>query len=336
MATRYARTHGHSDPVPLTLQHPGLASSEHLALQERVIAHLGLADWERVEPEDLDLAGPVAGGVLRRTGPLWPPHAYVMAPLLEASRGGVFVLLTGVGDFFAWWRWAPLAGVLAGHRRPTARDARLLAAMLLPASVRASAARRRGSPPPMPWLRPAPERDALRLLRARRADVPTRCDRAMTTQVTHRCFTGAAGTFRALGETLGTTTDLPLSRPGVVESLAGAIGWRGPASLGEMLRLLAGDLLPPDLLGLRSSPDPTPVFFGETCREFVANWTGEGLDESIIDVELLRKTWLSDSPDPRTACLLQFAWLTEQAANGISVPTTGDLLVTHTHNQESL
>jgi hypothetical protein len=305
-------------------------------LQERVIAHLGLADWERVEPEELDLVGPVAGEVLQQIGPMWPPHAYVMAPLLKAARGGVFVLLTGVGDFFAWWRWAPLAGVLAGHRRPTARDARLLAAMLLPASVRVGAARRRGSPPPMPWLRPAAEREALGLLRARRADVPMRCDRAMTTQITHRCFTGAAGTFRALGEALGTNTDQPLSRPGVVESLAGAVGWRGPASLGEMLRWLAGDLLPPDLLGLRPSPDPTAVFFGEASREFVANWTGEGLDESFIDVEMLRQTWLTGSPDPRTACLLQYAWLTEQVADKRSLPTSGDVLVTHTHNRESL
>ena len=212
-------------------------------LQELVVAQLGLADWERVEPDDdLDLIGPVAGAALRRTGPFWPPNAYTMAPLMEAARDGVFVLLTGISDFFAWWRWAPLAGVLSGHRRPTSRDAALLGSMLMPVSLRARAARRRGVPPPLPWLRPAAERQALALLTARQAAVPVRFDRAATTQITHRCFSGAAGTFRALGEALGTTIELPLSRPGVVESLAGAGGWLGFGEQRAMLQRLAGDL----------------------------------------------------------------------------------------------
>ena len=126
VATRYARSHGHDDPIPITLHYPGLASHEQLELQERVIAQLGLGDWERVEPEeDLDLIGPVATAALRQTGPLWPPHAYVMAPLLEAARDGVFLLLTALEDFFTWWRWAPLVGVAAriGGRRPRCRVA---------------------------------------------------------------------------------------------------------------------------------------------------------------------------------------------------------------------
>lgn len=71
VATRYSRSHGHHDPLPITLRYPGLASSEQLRLQERVIAQLGLADWRRVEPdEDLDLIGPVARAALGHTGPL--------------------------------------------------------------------------------------------------------------------------------------------------------------------------------------------------------------------------------------------------------------------------
>jgi len=334
IATRYARRHGHGDPVPITLRYPGLAFPEQLRLQERVIARLGLADWERVEPDnDLDLIGPIAGAALRRTGPFWPPNAYVMAPLLEAARGGVFVLLTGLGDFFAWWRWAPLASVLAGHRRPTARDAALVGSMLVSVSLRARAARRHGMPPPLPWLRPAAERRALALLTARQAAVPVPFNRAMTTQITHRCFLAAAGTFRALGEGLGVTTQQPLCRPGVVESLAGAGGWRGFGEQRAMLQRLAGDLLPSDLLARRPAPDLTRVFFGEASREFAADWTGAGLDESVVDVDALRRTWLSDSPDPRTACLLQYAWLTEQLSAG-SPPSPGDLLVTHNNHKE--
>ena len=336
MATRYARRHGHGDPVPITLRHPGLASPEQLRLQEHVVAQLGLADWERVEPDDdLDLIGPVAGAGLRRTGPFWPPNAYVMAPLLEAARGGVFVPLTGLSDFFAWWRWAPLAGVLMRHRRPTAGDAALLGSMLVPVSIRARVAHRRRMPP-LSWLRPAAERRALELLTTRRATVPVRFNRAATAQITHRCFTGAAGTFRALGEAFGTTTELPLCRPGVVESLAGAGGWRGFGEQRAMLRRLAGDLLPSDLLARRLAPDLNPVFFGEPSREWAANWTGEGLDESVVDTEALRRNWLSDRPDPRTACLLQYAWLAEQVAIG-SRPLTaaGELLITQSNQRGS-
>lgn len=334
VATRYARSHGHDDPIPITLHYPGLASPEQLGLQEHVIAQLGLADWERVEPEeDLDLIGPIAGAAMRQTGPLWPPHAYVMAPLLEAARDGVFLLLTALEDFFTWWRWAPLVSVVARHRRPTARDAALLSTMLMPVALRVRAARRQGTPPPMPWLRPAAEKRALALLRTRQAAVPLRCNHAMTAQSTHRCFTGAAGTFRALGEALGTTMDQPQCQPGVVESFAGACGWRGFADLRAILQQLAGDLLPADLLVERPAPDAIGVFFGARSREFASSWSGGGLDESIVDVDTLRQNWLSDRPDPRTACLLQYAWLTEQLA-GASCPftTTHELILTHQHN----
>jgi hypothetical protein len=334
--TRHARRTGYDDPIPVTLRYPGLASREELQVQERVIAHLGLADWQRIEPDgDLDLIGPVAGATLARTGPLWPPNAYLMAPLIEAAHDGVFVFISGLIDFFAWWRWAPLAGVLAGHRRPSKRDLALLAAALTPTSLRVRAARRRGFPPPMPWLRPAAERQALALLRRRGADVPLRFDRAMVTQATHRCFDGAAGTFSALGETLGTSIDQPLRRPGVVASLAGVGGWRGFRGPAEALRQMSGDLLPPEVLAPRPAPDLTRVFFGDASREFAAHWSGAGLDESVIDVVALRRSWLSERPDPRTACLLQFAWLTEQASDTGSMPTAEKHLLTQSSKREA-
>ncbi len=325
-ATRYARRNGHDDPIPLSLRHPGLASAEELEVQNRVVAHLGLADWERVEAEDLDLVGAVARATLARTGPLWPANAFVMAPLVEAARAGVFVFITGLADFFSWWRWAPLVSVFEGHRRPTKRDLSLLAAAVMPTSLRVGAARRRGVPPPMPWLRPAAERDALALLRRRQASVPRRYDRAVAAQVTHRCFDAAAGALMAIGETVGTTVDQPLRQPGVVEGMAGAGGWRGFHSANAMVLAMCGDLLPADVLAARRGPDLTRVFFGDSSREFAATWTGAGLDDSIVDVEALRDIWLSDAPDPRTACLLQYAWLTQQLR---STTPAGEVLLTH-------
>jgi hypothetical protein len=335
-ATRHARRHGHDDPIPLTLRHPGLASAEELEFQERIVAHLGLADWKRIEVDDLDLVGSVARETLSLTGPLWPPNAYLMAPLVEAAHAGVFVFITGLSDFFAWWRWAPLVALLDGTRRyPGKRDLALLASVLVPASMRARAAARRGTPPPMPWLRPEAARDAFALLRLRHADVPLRFDRAMGSQVTHRCFDGAAGTLDALGRSLDTPVEQPLRRAGVVESLAGSGGGRGFRSLTAMLRAMCGELLPAELLAARRGPDLNPVFFGEASREFAAELTGDGLAESIVDVEVLRRNWLSDRPDPRTACLLQYAWLTERGAVAGSQPTARELLLAHSNPRET-
>lgn len=331
-ATRYARGSGHEDPIPLTLRYPGLATEAELDVQERVVASLGLADWERVESADLDLIGPVARSVLAWTGPIWPPNAYLMAPLVEAARDGVFVFVTGLSDFFSWWRWAPLVSVLERRRRPVKRDVSLAAAALLPVSLRVRAARRRASPPPMRWMQPAAEGEALAVLRRRQADVPLRCDRAMAAQVTHRCFDGAAGTLGAIGESLGTSIVQPLRRPDVVESFAGAAGPRGFRGLNAMLLAMCGDLLPADLLDRRPGADLTRVFFGNTSREFAANWTGAGLDESVVDAEALRRNWLSDAPDPRTACLLQYAWLTEQAR---STSTGGEPVLTNSNQRET-
>lgn len=326
-ATRYARRNGHDDPIPVTLSHPGLASAEELQVQERIVTHLGLADWERVEPaQDLELIGSVAGAMLARVGPFWPANAYLMAPLVEAARGGVFVFITGLTDFFSWWRWAPLRDVLERRRRPARRDLALLGTALSPVSVRVGAARRRSAPPPMPWLRPDAEREALALLRRRQASAPLRCDRAMGAQVTHRCFDAAAATLSALAEALGTSIEQPLRQPGVAESIAGAAGRRGFRGLGEMLRRMCGDLLPADLLAPRRGPDLARVFFGDISREFAANWTGTDIDESVVDTDALRSNWLSDCPDPRTACLLQYAWLSEQVTAG-SFPSFGEMSV---------
>ena len=119
-ATRYARRNGHDDPIPLTLRYPGLAYRRR-SFRSRNASSL-IWGWRTGSASsrmaDLDLIGPVASATLTRTGPLWPPNAYVMTPLVEAARGGVFVFITGLTDFFSWWRWAPLVSVLERHRRP--------------------------------------------------------------------------------------------------------------------------------------------------------------------------------------------------------------------------
>ena len=117
-------------------------------------------------------------------------------------------------------------------------------------------------------------------------------------------------------------------------SLSADPAWssRSPALVGGADSPTFEEFWSADLLVERPAPDGIGVFFGARSREFATSWSGGGLDESIVDVDTLRQTWLSDRPDPRTACLLQYAWLTEQLA-GASCPstTTNELILTHQH-----
>ncbi len=183
-------------------------------------------------------------------------------------------------------------------------------------------AARHGLPPAMPWLTAAAEREALERLRRRGAEAPVRWDRAVSRQATHRCFMGAAGSLAAIGRRSGTRVDQPLRRPGIMGMLAGAYGRRGPCDLRAVHEALCGDQLPASLLSPAPPLDLTPIFFAEASRAFAGRFDGSGLDEAIVDVEALRRNWLGARPDPRTACLLQHAWLCEQASVSRLTATT--------------
>jgi len=321
LSVNHARRHGHELPIPVTVRYPGIFTDAELRHQERIIAHLRLDRWERVSvAEDLDLVGPLAARVLSRTGAVWPAHAYTLVPLMERAREGLLTIPTGSSDFFGFWRWAPLASVLAGRRRPTARDLMLLLASLLPAGWRTRLALRRGYPPPMPWLRPDAERHARKLLAARQAMVPLRFDQAVLTQSTHRCFAVGAQTVQRLAEMTGARVLEHLYEREWLGGFAAAGGWRGFGTSRELFARLAGHLLPPGALAPPTRADLTPVLFGAYSRGFAESWSGGGLDPELIDAERLRAVWLSERPDARSACLLQYAWLSERSAQGNPPP----------------
>ena len=309
VVSAYARSHGLPDPVPITLRHAELSSPQVVAQQEKIIAHLRLSDWEQVRvDEDMELIGALGGRMLLELGVLWPAHAYTMAPLMERAR--VLVLITGLTDFFAFWRWAPLAAMLHERRRPSSNELALLASTILPAAVRARLARRAGIPPPMPWLRPQAERQVLRKLTGRQADVPLRFDRAVMTQITHRCFDSGWRSLQALATAVDAEVINPFYNDEVIVDFARAGGRRGFGRRHQLLERLAGHLLPGDALRECRPGSTNGVFFGSRAREFAAQWAGEGIDGSIVDIAALRRTWLSDDPDPRTGSMLQYAWLT--------------------------
>jgi asparagine synthase (glutamine-hydrolysing) len=106
--------------------------------------------------------------------------------------------------------------------------------------------------------------------------------------------------------------DAPLLDPGFVGALARAGGHGGWGGRTAIMNALARDLLPPNVVGRTSKAYFNRVFFGDESRAFAAAWSGQGLDDTLVDPESLRREWLSEVPDFRTALLLQSAWLADQ------------------------
>src|SRR5207248_611012 len=124
-------------PVPITLRFPGRPLADETAWQERVIAHLGLSEWERVEVTDeLDFLGPAACEGLASMGLLWPPNTHYHVPIFDRASGGS--VMTGFdGDgLFSSWRWERAQAVL--HRISPAhpRDVLRIGLAIAPTAVR--------------------------------------------------------------------------------------------------------------------------------------------------------------------------------------------------------
>jgi hypothetical protein len=315
VAVDTARRRGFPDPVPITLRYPDAPGAQEDRHQEAVVRHLHLADWQRIEIRDeLEAVGPVAQAVLRSHGLLFPGNAYAMRPLLERARGGTLVLGMGSSEFFLFWRWAGLADVLAGRRRPRRGDLRTLAFGLLPPALRVPVARRAAPPLAMPWLRPEVEQRVVRMMLERATEVPARWDRALAVQRTHRCRTGALRSLEALALGAGAGVLTPMFATGFMAAVADAGGARGWGGRDGWLHELAGGLLPESVLGRRDGTHLQEVVFGRHTRAFAERWSGRGLDESLVDPERLRSIWLSDRQDFRTALLMQLAWLQEEGS----------------------
>ena len=80
--------------------------------------------------------------------------------------------------------------------------------------------------------------------------------------------------------------------------------------------MLVGDLLPEPVLSRSTKARFDNVFWTEHARELVADWEGEGVDPSIVDIDRLRAEWASETPEAHTFTLLQSVWLTRARAAG--------------------
>jgi len=136
-ATRLARREGLPSPAALTMRFPGRLLTDESMWQQLVADHVGLRDWEIVEPGDeLDLLGPFARATLQRHGLLWSANAHVAAWLLRRAGGRDLVMGLDGDTAFGHWRWGLAAHVRWGGGRLTPRTAPSLALTVAPAAVR--------------------------------------------------------------------------------------------------------------------------------------------------------------------------------------------------------
>ena len=306
VATLVARREGLPLPIPATLRLPAAPTSHESDWQEIVVEHLALPDWFRFEASsELDCVGPFASPSLARHGLLWPCNAHFHVPLLEQARGGS--LLTGVGgdEMFGPSRWWYTRQLLNGQIRPRPRDTLAVGLALAPPRLRQVVIQRRIKLPPTPWLRPAALAEVERRLSAGQAAEPFGWGAAITWRSRYRYLAVAKANLAALATDADVAISHPLLDPAFVDALARIRRADRYSQRRQAMSDLFDDVLPPDVIARRTKAAFEGAFWHEYSRALVERWQGEGVDESLVDVERLAAEWQSDAPDPRTYTLLQ-------------------------------
>ena len=298
-AAAIARRESLAAPVPATLRAPGVTESDEAAWQEKVIAHLGIEDWVRIEVHDeLDVIGPHAARVLRAHGLLWPCNVHFHLPLFDLAAGGA--LLTGIGG-----------DELFSAAAPPSRRRRAFG-WAPPALRRAVLARR--EPVELEWLTPAARRAATMARAAEAASEPRGVGDRMAWLRGLRYLDLALGAIA----TVAAEADVELAHPLFDGGLWSAVAARGgfPDRTAGM-RALFGELLPDDVLARRSKASFDAVFFNRHSRAFARSWDGAGAPAGLVDADALRAHWSGGAPAAQTFTLLQALWL---ARDGLEQP----------------
>jgi asparagine synthetase B (glutamine-hydrolysing) len=316
LAVHVARREGLPLPIPITNCFPALEEADEAEWQERVISHLGIEDWTRLEWNDeLDILGPMATQILRRHGVLTPFNSHFHYPLLEQAAGGS--LLSGIGgdELFESVSRAGAARVLVQHRRPHARDLRSVAFALAPRALRARVNARRLPFDRYDWILPLHRRRLAHAYRSWESREPLRYDRALREWWwPSRGLQCGLASMRVLAADFDVQMRSPLVDPDVLAACAHAGGRAGlgTGSRARGFESIVGDLLPHEVIWRRSKASFTAAFWTGHARTFVERWDGRGVDHEKVDVELLRAQWSLTAPDPHSFQQLRRAWLASQ------------------------
>jgi asparagine synthase (glutamine-hydrolysing) len=311
VATALARREGLPDPIPATNRFLDAPATAEALWQERVVAHLDLADWLRLEfTDELDAVGPYARRALRRHGLLWPFNAHFHLPLIEAGGGGS--LLTGVGGDELFMAACPRRAysVLTGRSVPRPRDVLAVGLAVSPRPLRRAVHRRR-TRVPFGWLAPGAASALELVIAGEEAREPCRPAARLRFWQGRRSLRIGTVALAALGREHDTLVAHPLAAPQVAAALACAAP-RGFRDRTEGMRALFAGALPRDVLAREGKAGFDEAFFHRHARAFAATWDGGGVPAELVDVEALRREWGSGAPAPQSFTLLQAAWLAQE------------------------
>lgn len=305
VAAALARREGLPLPVPVSYRFPAAPGTEEAQWQELVVRHLDLPDWERqTVTNELDSVGPVALGVLRRHGLLWPFNAHFHVPLLQRAAGGSLLTGSGGDELLGPQEWFFARAVLAGHRRPRRAHLGEIVEALSPLPVRTALVARRPDVR-WPWLRPAVADEINQKRAAHRARTPRRWHRAVAWGWASRSRAVLSATMDVLAADAGVQLVNPFHEPGAVAAVGRRFGGRGPANRFRAMRALFGDLLPHAVLVRRGKAFFDEAFFSDHSRALAGTWRGGGVDPALVDADRLAEEWAFPRPDPRSFLLLQ-------------------------------
>lgn len=322
VAAHACRVAGMEPPLPVTLCAPdALLEAQEDEWQERVLDHLGIRDWKRVQiVDELDLIGAYARPHLLRDGPFYPANAHSVLPLLDAAADRPLIVGLGGDEILSPQQWRPLHDLVARRRAPQRRDVIRLGACALPRQVRGLA---RPSYRPeleeLGWLAPQVRSRLDRSLR-RRLEEPIHWGAAVRHLAARRDVVLPLQTMQRLARSRGKTVVAPLLDAHFVGALARTGGASGWGTRSGIMDALARDLLPSEVIRRQDKAGFNRLFFGRPSRAFAQTWSGRGLDATLVDPDRLRREWLSEFPDFRTALLLQAAWLAERSPDRAATP----------------
>ncbi len=318
LAADLAAREGLNPPVALTFRYPEDEHAEESSWQQLVVDHLrrrGLRfDWECIDiGPQFDVLGALVTPILRAHGAaLWPPALGSTVLLANLVRGGSLVTGDYGDEVLGGHRATVLRTVARCRGRGLGREAwgevMLTAA---PEKVRRAAFARRieGGE----WLRPA-FRWEWRDRRARHAAAqPLRWDASVRFPLRQRAAIIGRQTLRTVASWYDCKLVEPLGSPGFVASLAAFGGRWGIGGRSACVRLLADGLLPEAVIERRDKAYFNASRFGAATADFVRSWDGSGLNDDLVDAEVLREVWSAGFVPAPTAMLLQHAWLSTEA-----------------------
>jgi Asparagine synthase len=306
-ATRLARREGLPLPIPATNRFRDAAGADEREWQETVVAHLGLADWLRLEwSDELDLIGPVAAPLLSRHGLLYPCNAHFVAPLCENAHGGSVVTGLGGDELFGRGRWLWAWSALRAGR--DTRTLRRAAFALAPRALRRRLFLSRRAAP-LPWLTPDARDAVTRAWAEQVAGEPILSSHRFYWSHRRRYLRLSIATLALIACDVDVLLVHPLADARLASTLARAPSTLRSTDRTDGLLAIFGPLVPEDVLRRATKASFDHVFFRRHSRSFAEQWSGDGIDPALVDAEALRAEWASPQPSAQSFTLLQATWL---------------------------